>query len=557
MDRSINEIKMDNNVMILLSTLVLPLLVSGFSTGRLKRFNFHNTHHVNRKIQAEVKSTELFSSLNQGNDGSFSKLSITGASVSSLGFLVVVDSLFVDAAADEDEQQQQKIAFPIQLTSSGTPPVISKTDKDASNNMTIPSLFEENIDQSSVTTPEALTFLQLINGVDMATPILPPDTLSLICVWYAFLLDNQTQEEPVVIEIEDELGLGSTASSNPDDFYPALEYIRSFVQTMVSDVGGKSESKNYLNISQWQRGKVRLPSVSLLGVRVEELENKHTTAIREQSAAEINTIPLKFVLECSVDDGSKLLEVTLFAVPESFDSDMFGSKGAVALSREVLKKLSQNYNTETSAAFIALSLFHRYRRSKGATLKVSQDLLQHLSCLQKLENGRYCWITESQDGGEGISLNKIIRAMGLPSFRTLLDLQESDKRVLGYLEEQNFGNDPSKSGKNNPTKSISAANNSNQSKKALTVEQLATQQKLKSAWKVATEKNDTAALEKIQKAMHDFEQQLEDAQRVADKETSLQKIRRAMKERRDDEDVVSLVSELEDAIDDNEFDGDR
>jgi hypothetical protein len=77
------------------------------------------------------------------------------------------------------------------------------------------------------------------------------------------------------------------------------------------------------------------------------------------------------------------------------------------------------------------------------------------------------------------------------------------------------------------------------------------QQKLKSAWKVATEKNDAAALEKIQKAMQDFETQLE-AKAQDEKESSLQRIKRAMRESQDEE-TVGLIAELEDSID-SDFD---
>ena len=85
------------------------------------------------------------------------------------------------------------VAFPVQLTAAPPPQVVVSSSSlvsssaiggdgdgggsddlsnasDAVTNMTItlPELFRENIDQTSVTTPEALTFLQLLNNVNGA-----------------------------------------------------------------------------------------------------------------------------------------------------------------------------------------------------------------------------------------------------------------------------------------------------------------------------------------------------------------------------------------------------
>ena len=96
-------------------------------------------------------------------------------------------------------------------------------------------------------------------------------------------------------------------------------------------------------------------------------------------------------------------------------------------------------------------------------------------------------------------------------------------------------------------------------KKALTLEQQALQQRLKSAWKIATQKGDSGALEKIQKAMEDLEKELiieEEVVVVEDETSTLDLIQRAMRERdearndneEEEEEVVGLVSDLEEAI---------
>eukprot|EP00984_Skeletonema_dohrnii_P013546 scaffold5605_cov105-Skeletonema_dohrnii-CCMP3373.AAC.4 len=171
-----------------------------------------------------------------------------------------------------------EVAFPIQLTSSGTSNNNNNSASSNNNNLTIPSLFQENNDQSSVTTPEALTFLKLLNGVDMATPILPLDTLSSVCVWYAFLLEERMLEEPMGGEeesermgeggllYEDELGLEtlSLQSSQPKDegneqekahyekYSSALNYIRAMVRTTLPPSKDGSYFINYIDASNWQ-----------------------------------------------------------------------------------------------------------------------------------------------------------------------------------------------------------------------------------------------------------------------------------------------------------------
>ena len=521
------------------------------TTQSLCKLQPQNSHYQSSKFRRRQKQEKLKGLLLQystqtnsdhnGHVNRFQTLTITGASTSSLGFLVLVNS----SLGDDGEQ----LAFPIQLTSSGAPPTASSNKDTDSNNIKIPSLFKENVDQTSVTTPEALTFLQLINGVDMATPILPPDTLSLLCVWYAFLLDDESNCESGIVEVEDELGLDQTSDSNPPDFVLSLEYIRSFVKTMLFDItGAMDENSNYLNISQWQRGKVRLPDVRLRGVRVEEIE---VTRTEQPIEAEVQTIPLQFTLECSVDDGSKTFQLPLFNIPDSFGSNDLRSREDVQVSEKVLQNLCHNFNNETSAAFVALSLYHRYQNSKGLNLLVSHQLLHRLAALQEARSGeeRYCWIAPDVS-----FLNTIIRASGIP-FRSLSDLQESDKRVLQYLDEKNFGSNP-----NSPSKIRPRPSESVQNKKAMTVEQLATQQRLKSAYKVATRKNDTVALEKIQQAMEDFERQLQlnNSKYEEENDSSLQKIQRAMEmNSSDNEEAVSLIDELEDAMDENNLDMDK
>jgi len=115
--------------------------------------------HLNCK-QTICSTTKRNSNNDNNNNDSYNNVNVAGVSVSPNGFLVILQSIL------PNENQNQQIAFPIALT---TPPP-STTSNNTLSNLELPSLFQENYDQLSVTTPESLTFLQLLNGVDMESP---------------------------------------------------------------------------------------------------------------------------------------------------------------------------------------------------------------------------------------------------------------------------------------------------------------------------------------------------------------------------------------------------
>jgi len=613
-----------------LQLLVLFLLSSSCSNISVA-FAFtssRQTNVINPRIQ-QSPSTKLHYSTNNNNDNKNNnpsktnqqqKVQVAGVSVSPLGFLVILQSIMNDVTT----QKKMEVAFPIQLTSSysdSLSAIINNNNNNSiPNNLTIPSLFQENIDQSSVTTPEALTMLQLLNGVDMATPILPPDTLSSVCVWFAFLLEERLLEEQLRIDgaekeekmnelvvedgaeegdpmgeggllYEDELGLETQSSSatsssslslpqsndeesNVQDkeehekYSSALNYIRGMVRTTLPPSKDGSYFVNYIDASNWQRARVQLPRVWLHGVRMEmmDLALFSDTDAREEedvsaaATAAVGRVPVKYTLQCSVDDGLKRLEIPLFAIPSSYrlkeSSSSSRLQRQVEISNEILQELSHNYNTETSASFLSLALYHRYNISgeggsaDSPTFKVDNDLLNQLVHMQQTKPLQYCWPT---------SIRSIIQANGLPMYRPLHQIKEEDQRVLERIYGDGGGNDTTSSGGGGMEDSPGMSDKSKKEpkKKALTLEQQALQQRLKSAWKIATQRGDSGALEKIQKAMEDLEKELiiEDEEVEVMEETStLDLIQRAMRERdeaRDDdeeEEVVGLVSDLEEAI---------
>ena len=531
----------------------------------------NNNSDIAKWYSKNKRCKPLYTSITNDDADFNNDVSVKGVSVSPKGFLVIL-------------QSSQQVAFPIALTST-TANNNNNTIATAASTKQLPSLFQENNDQTSVTSPEALTFLQLLNGVDMATPILPPDTLSLICVWYAMLLveENNIGDRGEEILVEDELGLlakkesdndlGDDNNADADVGQEALEYIRAMIKTTLPDsTGGGSSS--YIDASPWQRAKVQLPRVWLHGVKLQEMDLSSS----ETSSTGIGRIPIQFILECSVDDGSRMLDIPLFAIPSSYQPNIKQKmptliQEQIDISNEILQELSHNYNSETSAAFMSLALFHRYNKNGAASadspvLKVSTGLLNQLVKIQQNEEQRciasddegtrYCWAVSTA----GDNIDTVIQTKGLPLYRPLAQIQEEDQRVLNHLKEQNFGKDTPSSSTDNMNVSSSSSTESSagigNAEKALTLEQQALQQTLKSAWKIATQKEDEGALQKIQAAMEDLEREVMNnpannqvlPEEVED--SALDKIQRAMqregKDNATDEDVVGLVSELEDAV---------
>ncbi|KAL7453144.1 hypothetical protein ACHAWC_004808 [Mediolabrus comicus] len=598
------------------------------------------------------------------------QVEVAGVSVSPLGFLVILQSVLNNNNYSDDDDnnddrnsnsgnssnninEAMEVAFPIQLTSSGVATTTTTTTNNNNNNnnnntnqkpnsnLKLPSLFQENIDQNSVSTPEALTFLQLLNGVDMATPILSPDILSLICVWYAFLMEERMIDdvESGVISgdgggmmeeeeqwgekdgdggglmFEDELGLEALSSTvDTDDdasnnnidtqrkqqqHEQALNYIRGMVRTTLPPSKDGSYFINYIDASNWQRSRVQLPRVWLHGVRIELMDlsffdnddddNSCDVTIDnddDDDVAMIGRVPIQYTLECSVDDGLKRLEIPLFAIPSSYkptttstSSSTFNNlKMQLETSNDILQEVSHNYNVETSASFLSLALYHRYSKSGAGsadspTLQVHEELLTHLIHEQqqqtkKKKSLQFCWPT---------SIRSIIQANGLPMYRPLHQIKEEDQRVLERIYEgsgSSIGESRSSSSENsgssddNDDLSTSTTQGSSNTKKEqqpkkkpLTLEQQALQQRLKSAWKIAMQKGDEGALEKIQKAMEDLEKELiiveEEEEDDNMSSSTLDVIQRAMRERderrvdddRDGEEgeMVGLISDLEEA----------
>jgi len=420
------------------------------------------------------------------------------------------------------------------------------------------------------------------------------------------------------------LGLSSSTEEDSEElqsseeYEEALDYIRSMIKTTLPSDGGDASttSSRYINASSWQRARVQLPRAWLHGVRIEEMNTDDTLSTTAGDGSDgsnnnhIGQVPLQYTLQCSVDDGSKMLEIPLYSIPTSsynYNNSQSSSiplqhQQKIDISNEILQEITHNYNIESSASFISLALYHRYNKSgegsaDSPTLKVSTRLLDQLVEMQQdnekkkdITSPRYCWTLPTNTEED---INTIIPKEGLPLYRSLASIKEEDKRVLGKLEEQNFGKDDITSLASSSSSSFNNSNNNNTTnssstyrstpqgtessagignvKKSLTLEQQATQEKLKAAWKIALQRQDEGALEKIQLAMEELELEVvsnptneEDSEYVEminelrEEQSTLDKIQLAMQEsdvsedvpERDysgGEDVVGLISDLEEA----------
>lgn len=96
-------------------------------------------------------------------------------------------------------------------------------------------------DSLQATSLESLTLLQLLNGVDMATPLLPPERLAQLAIIYA----------------EDHW---STMDDENDEAFALLLETVKLPSSSSSDA---SSSFSYSQLSEWQRARTRLPQVTL------------------------------------------------------------------------------------------------------------------------------------------------------------------------------------------------------------------------------------------------------------------------------------------------------
>lgn len=105
---------------------------------------------------------------------------VVGVSVSPKGFHVILRPAELAGNADTDDDNDVEQEHPSYLPLAVTPP----------------DAFQ---DSQSATSVESLTLLQLLNGVDLAGPILPPDILGRMVVFHCYLTRDDDSVSPAAL----------------------------------------------------------------------------------------------------------------------------------------------------------------------------------------------------------------------------------------------------------------------------------------------------------------------------------------------------------------------
>ena len=179
---------------------------------------------------------------------------------------------------------------------------------------------DDPADAAAATSPEALTLIQLLSGVDMAGAMLPPELLAR-CV----VLECETILKAV--ENEDDSMQTDTSNSKQDPLDIAQTVLRD-VQTSLPD-----QDVPYSQAHEWLQARATLPTVSLDEVVV-------VTQDSDTSSNDTTSHPSSFVWKCQIRNvGSLTLQPT----------------------NEILEAVLYQFSPQISLAFVSLALALRYQ----------------------------------------------------------------------------------------------------------------------------------------------------------------------------------------------------
>lgn len=234
----------------------------------------------------------------RGKNDSIRRLSFLGVSVSPKGFIALLST---SSNVGDD------IALPIRISSNPN-------------------------DEFSASSVEALTFLQLLGGVDVASEgVLPVQTLQHIIAL-------------------------SCSEGNDEESVGAAKIMQDALDGI-----------NYVTASPWQRVRVKYPTVGLDGVQVASAKQK--TMMTNPTADDPPIVDVHFILDCTVE--GKPLSIPLsnsllqnLAASSSFSSTSENSTLAAFLSLT----LALRYKVPiTSSTLLSLSPFTLLTQSKNDT----------------------------------------------------------------------------------------------------------------------------------------------------------------------------------------------
>jgi hypothetical protein len=288
---------------------------------------------------------------------------ISGVSVSPTGFYVMLQLGTIRKDDDDDDMQN-----------TGNPFVAKKLLPHSYSYVAVP-ITRSRRDAVAATTPQALTMLQLLAGVDMAGAILPPELLSQLVVVagkrMAATADapkEDNNDDPlaryIAVSIRNVLTTSSSSSLSPS---------RSNSSSNDDDDVRRLEAiipQRYLDQNVWTRSKIRLPATTLQDVTIRLFgENSGVTA------GGVSISAASFVLNCMVEGYGRYQVVLRDDDNDGVDDVVDNRDGTVPTTttsstadiegtwRELL------YNGDdaalsgevVTAAFCALALALRYR----------------------------------------------------------------------------------------------------------------------------------------------------------------------------------------------------
>lgn len=244
------------------STTTNHLFVNAFTTNYLK--DGHTPIQYLKSTYSNTVPSLLFSSnnkideINEKDESKNRRLSFLGASVSPSGFIALLSTSSTNGAST---------VLPIQISTTS----------------------EDEVSASSV---EALTFLQLLAGVDMASEgVLPVQTLESIIALNCSLTNDEDQNK---------------------DSEPQTSTPRKIMNDALGDL-------DYATASPWQRVRVKMPKVGLNEVCITSDDTQESS----MNGAPIANV--KFILECSVEGKSFPVELSIPVAQDLSSSASFTS----------------------------------------------------------------------------------------------------------------------------------------------------------------------------------------------------------------------------------------
>ena len=237
-----------------------------YSTSITNSFVVPNTNFIkNVKTYDRLSTTNLKYKNTEYNDSNINssidkRFEVRGVSVSPVGFLVLLSVNDLSSKNIESVRMKRK-------------------QENNDNRATICiRVSNDKADEMHCSSPEALTIVQLLSGVDMAGAVLPPQLLQHLVALHCSVFEDVIDDDAYVL-------------------------MRKAISQVLKDTP-------YLEATQWQLNQIRYPKVVLKGLKL-SLPSDHDDESLLKSLQEWNFVdkrsvassplPMKFQLDCTVD----------------------------------------------------------------------------------------------------------------------------------------------------------------------------------------------------------------------------------------------------------------